>query len=90
MKDVIYNDIDDRIPGRNNFLRPLKPNASVLQCKRAVLLLFRLFGNTTRVISNKDKNSSKLSSSNSLPKLLQSIMRHDSSNSLLNFNDSEL
>lgn len=84
------NNIDDRVLGRNNLLWPSNPKALTLWPERALLLLSCLFDNSTKAISSKSNNSSRLSSENLSPKLPLSIISHDSSNSLLNSNDCKL
>lgn len=57
LEKFIYSNINDRVSSKKNSLRSSKPNALAFGQKRAVLLLFRLFGNDIKVISSKNNNS---------------------------------
>lgn len=87
LEDMIDNNIDNRVPSKNNFLWPLKLSAPAFQLKRAILPLFWLFGNTSSATSSKSNNSNIFLLENLLSKLLLSIMLYDPLNLLLNSNN---
>lgn len=70
LKDMIDNNIDNRISDKNNFLLPSKPSILAFQIKKAILFLSRLFSNSNEAINNKDNNSNIFLLNNLLSKLL--------------------
>lgn len=49
LKGIIDSNINDRILGRNNFLKLLKPSALAFQPEKAILILFKFLNNSIRV-----------------------------------------
>ena len=90
LKDVIDSNIDDRLPGRNNYLRPSKPSAPALWLGKAVLLLFEHLGNSRRTTSSKRNNSRLLPIGNLSSRLAPNSVPQDLLNPLLKSNDRRL
>lgn len=83
LENVMDSNINNRVPSRNNSLQLSKLSVSALWLERAIPLLFWLLGDSTRVISSKNNNSSIFPSSNLSPKLPSNIVPNDSLNPLL-------
>lgn len=56
LEDIIDSNIDNKLPGKNNDLQLLKSSISTFWLGKIVLLLFKLFGNGSRVTSSKKNN----------------------------------
>lgn len=90
VENVIDNNIDNEIFGKNNLLQLTKLKPPAFSLKKAIPLLSRLFNNNTKAISSKSNNFSTFLLSNLSPILLSSIMPNDLLNSLLKSNDYKL
>lgn len=87
LENIIDNNIDNKVSGRNNLLQLLKLKVTAFWLEKAILLLSRLFGNGTRITNNKSNNLNIFLLANLSLKLLISIMSHDLSNPLLKSDD---
>lgn len=90
LEEMIDSNIDNRVSDKNNFLWQSKSNISALSLKQLVLLLSRLFGNSTMAINSKNNNSSTFLLRNLSTKLPLSIIPNDLLNLLLKSNDFKL
>lgn len=81
------SNINNKIPSKTNPVKLSKSSALAFRQKKAILLLFGLFGNNIRAIYSKKNNSSIFLLSNLSSELLPSIFFNKPSNLLLKFHN---